>query len=114
MENCLFCRIIAGEIPADTVYEDAFCLAFRDIAPQAPQHALIIPKKHAGGLNDLAALGDEALLHCLKAAPLVAGALGIAESGYRLVSNCGPDACQSVPHLHFHVLGGRQLTDKMA
>ena len=113
MKDCLFCRIIAGEIPADTVYGDEHCLAFRDIAPQAPQHALLIPKAHAAGLNDLGQLEDAGLLACLRAVPRVAEALGISESGYRLVSNCGADACQSVRHLHFHIMGGRPLTGQM-
>lgn len=113
MSDCLFCRIIAGEIPASTVYEDAHCLAFMDIAPQSPQHALLIPKLHAAGLNELQKLDDTALAACLRAVPRVAEALGIAQSGYRLVANCGEDARQTVHHLHFHVMGGRELSGQM-
>ena len=113
MSDCLFCRIIAGEIPAKLVYEDAHCLAFLDIAPQAPQHALLIPRQHVSGLNALKDLDSQQLLACLHAAEKVAKALGIRDSGYRLVANCGEDARQSVQHLHFHVMGGRQLSGEM-
>lgn len=113
MNDCLFCRIARGEIPAATVYESDLVLAFMDINPQARQHALIIPKQHFDGLNDLKKAGDEVLAELLKAAHLVARELGIAESGYRLVSNCGKDGRQSVPHLHFHVLGGQELSERM-
>lgn len=113
MDNCLFCGIVSGEIPANVVYEDGKCLAFLDIQPQAPHHALLVPKAHVAGLNDLDALPEADLTALLRAVPKVADALGIAETGYRVVSNCGPDACQSVPHLHLHVMGGRQLTGQM-
>ena len=112
MSDCLFCKIIAGEIPSTKVYEDAHCFAFRDINPQAPTHILILPKQHVTGLDDLTELPDAALAACLRAARIVAEQEGLAE-GYRLVSNCGPHACQSVKHLHFHVLGGQQLAGQM-
>lgn len=114
MDNCLFCRIISGQIPSDMVYQDDHCLAFRDIAPQAPQHALLVPRQHVSGLNQLDSLPDEQLLALMRALPKVAGALGIQESGYRVVSNCGSHACQSVGHLHLHILGGTQLSGQMA
>ena len=113
MSDCLFCRIASGEIPATTVYESSQVLAFMDINPQAKQHALIIPKQHFDGLNDLKNASDEVLAELLKAAHIVAGKLGVAQTGYRLVSNCGKDARQSVPHLHFHVLGGQELSERM-
>lgn len=104
----IFQRIIDREIPADIVYEDDRCLAFRDISPKAPTHLLLIPKKRIASFNDLAA-GDEALLgHMLLVLRQLAGELGLT-GGYRLVTNCGPDAGQSVDHLHFHLLGGRSL-----
>lgn len=113
MSDCLFCRIVAGEIPAETVYEDGDVLAFRDIRPQAPVHVLIIPKAHAEGLDAVSGLSDTVLAACLRAAARVAGQEGIAASGWRLVSNVGMHGCQSVRHLHFHLLGGRQLNEAM-
>lgn len=113
MDTCLFCKILKGDIPSKKVYEDELTYAFLDISPQAPAHALVIPKKHVSGLSAADGLSDTELAACLRACAKTAALLGVAESGYRVVSNCGPDACQSVAHLHFHVLGGRQLTAKM-
>lgn len=113
MENCLFCRILKGEIPSAKVFENEFVFAFRDINPQAPVHILVIPKKHYSSLSDINSADDRELAECLRAVRLIAGQEGLA-NGYRVVSNCGPDACQSVPHLHFHILGGRQMEDHMA
>ena len=113
MENCLFCKIIAGDIPSTKVYEDGFCYAFRDINPQAPTHVLVIPKEHVASLDDTAGIPDRNLAECLRAIPVIAAQEGLT-GGYRVVSNCGRDACQSVPHLHFHILGGTQLADRMA
>ena len=108
--DCLFCRIVAGEIPADIVYQDERALAFRDINQQAPVHVLVIPRDHLESLDD-AALNDEALLgHLLRVAARVANEQGLSESGYRTVINTGEGAGQSVFHLHLHVLGGRSLT----
>ena len=112
-ENCLFCKIIKGDIPSDKVYEDAHCYAFRDISPQTPVHVLIVPKQHVAGLNDLAGLSDAGLAACLRAAAVIAGQEGVQGTGYRLLTNCGPHACQSVQHLHFHLMGGRQMSEKM-
>lgn len=107
--DCLFCRIVAGEIPADIVYQDERALAFRDINPQAPVHVLVIPRDHMESLDD-AARNDEALLgHLLRIAARVANDQGLSESGYRTVINTGAGAGQSVFHLHLHVLGGRAL-----
>lgn len=105
--SCLFCRIIAKEIPATIVAESAQALAFRDIAPQAPVHVLVIPKQHVASLDDVrdaAMLGEMGLL-----AQQVARDLGVAESGYRVVMNTGADGGQTVHHLHLHLLGGRSL-----
>ena len=113
MENCLFCKIISGEIPSARVYEDDHVYAFRDINPQAPTHILVVPKKHTASLDTVDQMTDTELVSCLRAVHLIAKQENL-EKGYRVVSNCGPDACQSVPHLHFHILGGRQLGDQMA
>jgi histidine triad (HIT) family protein len=107
--DCLFCRIVAGEVPADTIFQDERCLAFRDINPQAPVHVLVIPREHMESLDD-AGQRDEALLgHLLRVAARVANEQGLSESGYRTVINTGAGAGQSVFHLHLHVLGGRSL-----
>lgn len=113
MENCLFCKIIEGTIPSTRVYEDEYCYAFRDIAPQAPTHILVIPKTHIAGIHEADKLDDAALCACIRAINKIALQEGLT-NGYRVVSNCGPDACQSVPHLHFHILGGKQMADQMA
>ena len=114
MNDCLFCKIAAGEIPSTKVYEDEQVLAFRDIAPQAPVHVLVIPKKHVSGWYDAKDEDDALLAHLMRVAAQVAKAEGIVESGFRVVSNCGPDARQTVPHLHLHVLGGCGMSDGMA
>jgi histidine triad (HIT) family protein len=114
MENCLFCKIIAGDIPSTKVYEDDKTYAFRDINPMAPVHVLVVPKTHAASLDAVDALSDELLAACLRTCRTVAHQEGIAESGFRVVSNCGCDACQSVQHLHFHVLGGKKMAESMA
>ena len=110
---CIFCRIARGEIPAAKVYEDEHVLAFYDIAPQAPVHVLVIPKRHAGELLEARAFDDSLLAHLLRTAAEVAAQLGIDKSGFRVVTNCGPDARQSVQHLHLHILGGKQLSLEM-
>lgn len=109
MENCLFCKMIAGQIKAQTVYETDKVLAFRDISPQAPVHVLIIPKEHIATLNDINASQTLLLGEMMLAAKQVAAQEKIAESGFRLVMNCNADAGQSVFHIHMHVLGGRGL-----
>ncbi len=113
MENCLFCKIMKGEIPSSKVYENEYVYAFRDINPQAPVHILVIPKKHLSSLNDADKADDRELSECLRAIPVIAASENLS-NGYRVVSNCGPDACQSVPHLHFHILGGTQMGERMA
>jgi len=113
MSECLFCKIIAGEIPSARVYEDETIFAFRDIAPQAPTHILVIPKAHLDGCNAVTGENSAVVAHIFEVIPAIAKAEGL-ENGYRVVSNCGPDAGQSVPHLHFHILGGKPLNLEMA
>ena len=113
MSDCLFCKIAAGDIPSTKVYEDDTVLAFRDIAPQAPTHVLVIPKAHIAGASDISAENSALVAHCLEVAALVAKQENLT-GGFRIVSNCGDDAGQTVHHLHFHVLGGKQLSLEMA
>lgn len=114
MQDCLFCRIIAGEIPSKKIYEDEYTYAFHDISPQAPVHALVISKTHISGIAQHQELSDTELAACLRTCAKVAELLGIAQSGYRIVNNCGEDARQTVHHMHYHVMGGAQLTERMA
>jgi len=109
--DCVFCKIVAGEIPADILYQDEKVVAFRDINPLAPVHVLIIPRQHIPSLLDLPETGLSIIGDMVSAANQLAKREGIAESGYRLVINCGKQGGQLVPHLHMHLLGGRQLTD---
>ena len=113
MSNCLFCKIIAGEIPSTKVYEDETVLAFRDIAPQAPTHILVIPKAHIGSVAEITAKNSGVVAHIFEVIPAIAKAEGL-ENGYRVVSNYGEDAGQTVHHLHFHILGGKKLALEMA
>lgn len=112
IRNCLFCKIINKEVPSDQVYEDDYIIAFRDINPQAKEHILVVPKKHIAYISDIS--DDETLNHIFPAIHSIAKQLDIRDSGYRIVVNKGPDACQSIFHLHFHILGGEQLSGKMA
>ena len=111
--DCLFCKIIAGEIPSTKVYEDDKILAFRDIALQAPSHILVIPKVHIQDVSGITAENSAIVAHIFATIPQIAKAEGL-DNGYRVVSNCGADAGQTVPHLHFHILGGKPLDLKMA
>ena len=113
MENCLFCKIIAGDIPSTKVYEDELVLAFRDIAPQAPAHILVIPKAHIGSVAEVTSENSSVVAHILEVIAAIAKAEGL-DNGYRVVSNCGDDAGQTVHHLHFHILGGKKLALEMA
>ena len=107
--SCLFCRIVAGEIPAKKVFEDDDLVAFDDINPQAPMHVLVVPRAHVATLNDLEPGHDALIGRMLRRAAAIAGERGYAERGYRTVFNCNADAGQTVFHLHLHVLGGRTL-----
>ena len=113
MENCLFCKIVKGDIPSTKVYEDEMVLAFRDIAPMAPTHILVIPKSHIGSVAEVNGENADVVAHIFTVIPKIAQAEGLT-GGYRVVSNCGPDAGQTVPHLHFHILGGKKLCTEMA
>ena len=112
MENCLFCKIIAGDIPSTKVYEDDMVLAFRDIAPQAPTHILVIPKAHITSVSDINSENLPYASRCLEVIGKIAEQEGLS-GGYRVISNCGPDAGQTVHHLHFHILGGKAMSEKM-
>ena len=111
--DCLFCEIIKGNIPSTKVYEDEWCYAFYDINPQAPVHILVIPKVHIPSVDGVTSENSAVVARIFEKIPEIAAAAGL-KNGYRVISNCGPDACQTVPHLHFHILGGRALTDQMA
>ena len=111
--DCLFCKIIAGDIPSAKVYEDELVYAFRDIAPMAPVHVLIVPKVHMASANEVTAENSGYVARIFEVIPQIAAAEGL-DNGYRVITNCGEDGCQSVKHLHFHLLGGKKLPDQMA
>lgn len=111
MEDCVFCKIIKGEIPSNKVYEDDDILAFKDIKPAAPIHILVIPKKHVKSLNEI---DDVQLISKIMfAVKNIAKELGFANEGYRVINNCGENGGQAVPHLHFHILAGTKLGEKI-
>ncbi len=111
--DCLFCKIIAGDIPSTKVYEDETIFAFKDINPQAPVHVLVIPKAHIASVDEITSANSGVVARIFENIPKIAKLCGI-ENGYRVISNCGDDACQTVKHLHFHILGGAKLAEKMA
>ena len=113
MSDCLFCKIAVGEIPSTKVYEDEKVLAFRDIAPMAPTHILVIPKSHIASVAEITSENADLVARIFTVIPKIAEAEGLV-GGYRVVSNCGTDAGQTVPHLHFHILGGKTLSTDMA
>lgn len=113
MSDCLFCKIVAGEIPSTKVYEDELVLAFRDIAPQAPSHILVIPKGHIASVAEIDEENSAVVSHIFEVIARIAREEGLS-GGYRVVSNCGDDAGQTVHHLHFHILGGKKLNVEMA
>lgn len=108
-EDCLFCRIIKGEIPSTKVYEDEMVLAFKDINPVAPVHVLAIPKTHVENTNEIDSTNSEYIAHVYEKMSEIAEKAGVKDSGYRLICNCGEDAGQEVKHLHFHMIGGTKL-----
>ena len=112
-QDCLFCKIIQGEIPSTKVYEDELCFAFRDIAPQAKTHILVVPKTHIASAAEITPDNAGIAAHIMTVMPKIAEAEGLS-GGWRIVSNVGSDAGQTVPHLHFHILGGERLSDRMA
>jgi histidine triad (HIT) family protein len=113
VEECIFCRIVAGEVPSDIVYQDEDFLAFRDVLPKAPTHVLIIPKIHITSVAELTERQQKLAGRLILIAKKLAEKEGIAKKGYRLVINCGPDGGQVVPHLHLHLIGGRKLDAKL-
>ena len=110
--DCIFCKIVAGEIPSAKVYEDENVYAFRDIQPQAPVHVLVVPKAHIASSDEVSTENAALVAEIFKAIPKIAKAEGLT-NGYRVITNCGEDGCQSVKHLHFHVLGGKKLSERM-
>ena len=110
--DCIFCKIAAGEIPSQKVFENEWVYAFRDIAPQAPVHVLVIPKTHIASADGVNAENSAVVARIFEAIPAIAKAEGLT-NGYRVITNCGEDGCQSVKHLHFHVLGGKKLPEQM-
>ena len=110
--DCLFCAIINGDIPSKKVYEDDNCYAFLDINPQAPIHCLVVPKMHITSIDAINEENSSAVAALLTAIPKIASSLSL-ENGYRVISNVGEDGCQSVKHLHFHILGGKKLSESM-
>lgn len=110
--DCLFCSIIKGDIPSTKVYEDEAVYAFRDINPQAPTHVLVVPKEHISSADAISGENSACVSKIFEAIPKIARAEGL-EQGYRVITNVGEHGCQSVKHLHFHILGGKQLSEKM-
>lgn len=108
--DCIFCKIIAGEIPSSKVWDDEKCYAFLDIAPQAPVHCLIVPKAHIVSADDITEKNSDIVAHIFTVIPKIAKALGL-ENGYRIITNIGEDGCQAVKHLHYHLLGGKKLSE---
>lgn len=111
--DCIFCKIIAGEIPSKKAYEDEEIYAFYDINPQAPIHILVIPKMHIASMAEVSEENAKTVAHLIRKIPEIAKAAKL-DGGFRIVSNAGDDACQSVHHLHFHILGGKKLSEQMA
>lgn len=109
---CVFCKIVSGEIPSRKAYEDEKILAFYDINPQAPVHVLVIPKEHIESVDDITPENSGCVAHIFETIPKIAADAGLT-NGYRVISNCGDDACQTVKHLHFHILGGTRMSEKM-
>ena len=110
--DCIFCKIIKGEIPSTKVYENESVYAFRDIQPQAPVHVLVVPKTHIASADEVSGENATLVAKIFEAIPKIAKAEGLT-NGYRVITNCGEDGCQSVKHLHFHVLGGKKLSERM-
>ena len=112
MDNCLFCKIVAGDIPSAKVYENEYVYAFRDIAPLAPTHVLVVPKEHIDSAADINASNSVLVAKCFEAVAEIAKAEGL-ENGYRVITNIGEDGGQAVKHLHFHILGGKKLPENI-
>ena len=113
MSDCVFCKIIAGEIPSKKVFEDEYVYAFEDINPQAPKHVLAVPKKHIASANEIDADNSKYVAHIFESAKKIAELMGIKNDGYRIINNCGKNAGQTVFHLHFHIMGGCDMGEKL-
>ena len=111
--DCIFCKIANKEIPSQLVFENEYVAAFRDLAPQAPVHILAVPKVHIGSMKEINEENSHFVAEIFKAINKIVEAEGIKDSGYRVISNCGKDGCQSVQHLHFHILGGKKLSESL-
>lgn len=112
--SCIFCKIVNKEIPSQIVYEDDNVLAFKDINPQAPVHVVVIPKKHISSVNEITTDNSIIVANIFNAITNIVKDLNIDKSGYRVITNCGEDGCQSVEHLHFHVIGGKKLSETLS
>jgi histidine triad (HIT) family protein len=112
--SCIFCKIANKEIPSQVVFENEYVLAFRDLNPQAPVHILVIPKKHVSSINEINSENSSIMAEIFLAINNIVKSEKISESGYRVISNCGDDGCQSVQHLHFHILGGKKLSETLS
>ncbi len=112
--SCIFCKIANKEIPSNYVYETENLVAFRDLNPQAPVHILIVPKMHITSMNDINSENSSIIAELFETVNIIAEQEGIKESGYRVISNCGDDGCQSVKHLHFHLVGGKKLSETLS
>ena len=113
MEDCLFCKIVNKQIPGDVVYEDETCLAFNDISPQAPVHILVVPKEHIASANDVSEENSALVGHIIAVCAHIAKEKGFSQDGYRIINNCGENAGQTVKHLHFHILAGKNMGEKL-
>ena len=113
MSDCIFCKILAGDIPSSKVFEDEYVYAFRDIEPMAPVHILVVPKEHIASADGINAENSAYVARIFEAIPQIAATEGLV-NGYRVITNCGEDGCQSVKHLHFHILGGKKLPESLA
>ncbi len=112
MADCIFCKIIDGSIPSNKAYEDDKIIAFHDLEPQAPVHVLVVPKQHICCADELDESNADVIAYIFTKIPQIAKSLGL-ENGYRIVNNCGDDGCQSINHIHFHILGGKKLSGQM-
>ncbi|WP_326908952.1 histidine triad nucleotide-binding protein [Sedimentibacter sp. MB31-C6] len=112
--SCIFCKIANQEIPSELVYENDNIAAFKDLNPQAPVHILVVPKKHIGSINEIKEENKSIIADIFEAIPIITKQEGINDSGYRVISNCGENGCQSVEHIHFHILGGKKLSETLS
>jgi len=112
--SCIFCKIANKEIPSKIIFENENVLAFKDLNPQAPVHILVVPKKHISSMNEINSENSRSVSEVFEAISKIVLLVGLSESGYRVISNCGDDGCQSIEHLHFHILGGKKLSETLS